>query len=310
MSSTTDHAGWPALDTPGWTDTVATLQLWTQIVGKTRLAYAPMMNHWWQVPFYVTPLGLTTSSIDDGTTTFEVDFDLVHHALRLRDAAGSTSSFPLEPMSVRDFHDRYVELLRGIGVELRILARPVEMAEAIPFAQDEQHHAYDAAWARALSTVLVRADAVFKEFRGAFVGKASPVHFFWGGFDLAVTRFSGRVAPPHPGGIPNVADWVMREAYSHEVSSAGFWPGSPWCPEAAFYSYAYPEPTGFATAEVLPAGSRYDRALGEFILPYAAVRTSPDPAAAIRTFLATTYAAAADLGGWDRTTLERRSSHV
>jgi hypothetical protein len=295
---------WPALDAPGWMDTVTTLHMWSQIVGKTRMQFAPMTNHWWNVAMYVTPRGLTTSPIDCGVTTFEIEFDLVGHALRIRDAARE-DGFALEPMTVRAFHARYVELLRRFGVELHILGRPVEVADAIPFAADDTHHSYDAAWARNFAGALVRADAVLKAFRGGFLGKSSPVHFFWGGFDLAVTRFSGRPAPRHPGGIPNVADWVMHEAYSHEVASCGFWPGSAWYPNAGFYAYAYPEPAGYADARVVPAAAGYDKALGEYVLPYDAVRRSDDPARDVRAFLESTYVAAADLGRWDRASLER-----
>jgi hypothetical protein len=209
-------------------------------------------------------------------------------------------------MPVREFYRRYTALLREHGIAPKMLARPVEVADAVPFADDDTHRSYDRAWIDAFATVLRNADAALKDFRCDFVGKASPVHFFWGGFDLAVTRFSGRKAPPHPGGIPNVADWVMREAYSHEVSSAGFWPGSSWAPEAAFYSYAYPEPDGYATAAIRPAAARYDKTLGEFLLPYDAVRRSADPAGEIRAFLESTYDAAANLGGWDRANLERK----
>jgi hypothetical protein len=296
---------WPDLATPGWTDTEATLHLWTQIVGKTRLALAPMQNHWWQVPLYVTARGLGTSLIENGGRAFEVELDLVAHELRVRDAAGRTPSFPLESISVAEFYRRYREVMRAIDVEVAIMARPVEVPEAIPFAADEQHRTYDRDWVERLFTVLVHSDAILKAFRGEFLGKASPVHFFWGGFDLAVTRFSGRPAPKHGGGIPNCPDWVMHEAYSHEVSSAGFWPGAAWFPEAVFYAYAYPAPDGFASAPVRPAAARYEPALGEFVLPYAAVRTSKDPVGDVRAFLESTYVAAADLAHWDRRALER-----
>jgi len=295
---------WPDLATPGWLDTASTLHMWTQIIGKTRLALEPLINHWWNVPMYVTARGLTTTCIHDGERAFEVELDLVGHALRIHRWEGTTG-FALEPMSVAEFYRRYRALLESIGVRPKILGRPVEVPEAIPFERDEVHHTYDASWATAFATVLLRVDAILKAFRRRFRGKASPVHFFWGGFDLAVTRFSGRPAPRHPGGIPNVADWVMHEAYSHEVSSAGFWPGSAWYPEAAFYSYAYAEPEGFARAEVRPAAAYYETGLGEFILPYAAVRRSADPRADVLAFLQSTYEAAADLARWDRRALER-----
>jgi hypothetical protein len=296
---------WPDLAKPGWLETVQTLQLWSQIVGKTRLASSPMVNHWWQVTLYATPVGLSTSLIHAGERAFEVELDLASSMLRLRDARGRTPSFPLEPMSVAQFYRKYRELLRSIDVELKIHDRPNEVLEAIPFERDEKHSAYDAEWARRFAAALLPIDAVLKEFRGEFLGKSSPVHFFWGAFDLAVTRFSGRSAPPHPGGIPNCPDRVMREAYSHEVSSAGFWPGDARFPEAAFYSYAYPEPAGFADAKVRPAAARYDTTLREHVLPYAAVRSASDPRRELRAFLDSTYEAAAELGQWDRPSLER-----
>jgi hypothetical protein len=297
---------WPDLAREGWMETATTVLLWSQIVGKTRLAHAPPLNHWWHVPLYVTPVGLTTSEMISGQRGFEVELDFVTPALRVRDDRGRVESFRLEPMTVATFYRRYREALRAIGVELAIYPRPVEVVEAIPFAEDEQHGAYDAAWMRDFAAALVVIDDVLKEFRGGFLGKSSPVHFFWGGFDLAVTRFSGRRAPPHPGGVPNCPDHVMLEAYSHEVASAGFGPGDARFPEAAFYAYAYPEPAGFARAPVRPAAARYDAALGEFVLPYAAVRTSDDPRRDLLAFLQSTYDAAADLARWDRRALERQ----
>ena len=298
--------GWPELATPGWLDTTTTLHMWSQIVGKTRMAREPMLNHWWQVPLYVTACGLGTPVLHDGDRAFEIEFDLVRHALRVRDSAGRTPSFPLEPMTVAEFYRRYAATLAEINVELDIWPHPVEVAEAIPFQGDELHRAYDRSWANALFTVLLRTDAILKEFRGGFIGKASPVHFFWGGFDLAVTRFSGRPAPRYAGVIPNCPPWVMIEAYSHEVSSAGFWLGNAQFPEAAFYSYAYPEPEGFANATVKPESARYDGTLREFILPYEAVRRSEHPRRDVQAFLQTTYEAAATLGRWDRKALERQ----
>jgi hypothetical protein len=296
---------WPDLAQPGSSDTVQTVQLWSQIVGNTRLALSPMLNHWWQVPLYVTPVGLGTSLIHAGDRAFEVEMDFVGHALRVRDAEGRTRSFQLEPMSVAVFYARYKDLLASIGVDLHIYGRPVEIPEVIPFAEDETHRSYDAAWMRRFASALLRIDAVFKEFRGAYLGKASPVHFFWGGFDLAVTRFSGRPAPTHPGGVPNCPDRVMVEGYSHEVSSAGFWLGDARFPEAAFYAYAYPEPKGFGDASITPAAAHWDTTMHEFFLPYEAVRRAPDPRRELRAFLDSTYAAAAELGGWDRPALER-----
>ncbi len=295
----------PELGTPGWLQTVETLQMWTQIVGKTRLALEPMLNHWWQVPLYVSAVGLTTPVLYSGDRAFEVELDFVAHVLAIRDANGNAPSIALEPMTVAEFYRRYREALASIGVDVPILARPVEVEPAIPFERDELHHSYDPEWARAFGTALRSVDSIMREFRGAFQGKASPVHFFWGAFDLAVTRFSGRAAPPHPGGIPNCADWVMREAYSHEVSSAGFWPGNAQFPQAAFYSYAYPEPEAFAAATVRPEAAYYDATVHEFILPYEAVRRSADPRRELLAFLQSTYDAAADQGRWDRRALER-----
>ena len=244
--------------------------------------------------------------MERGDRAFEIELDLVRHVLRLRDERGRTPSFPLEPMTVAEFYRRFLELVRSLDIEVRIYRRPVEVSAAIPFDEDQVHASYDRTWAERLHQVLLTSDALLKEFRGLFVGKASPVHFFWGGFDLAATRFSGRTAPPHPGGIPNVGDWVMREAYSHEVISAGFWPGSIDYPEPTFYAYAYPQPAGFEGAAVRPAAARWDTTLREFVLPYHAVRRSSDPAGDVRAFLHSTYAAAADAAGWDRGALERQ----
>ena len=296
---------WPDLAAPNWQATALTMHMWSQIVGKTRLQLAPAQNHWWHVALYVTPVGLTTSVIETGDRAFEIELDLVGHALRVRDARGRTPSFPLEPMPVADFYRRFLEVMRSLDVEVRIYRRPVECVEAIPFDEDQVHRSYDPAWAERLHAVLVRSDAILKEFRGQFVGKASPVHFFWGGFDLAATRFSGRTAPPHPGGAPNVGTWVMREAYSHEVCSAGFWPGAGAYPEPIFYAYAYPQPDGFEQARVRPAAARWDPTLREFVLPYQAVRRSSDPGGDVRAFLDSTYEAAAGAAGWDRRALER-----
>jgi hypothetical protein len=297
---------WPDLDIPGWQRTATSLHLWAQIVGKTRLALADMMNHWWQVPLYVSARGLATSSIPSGGRAFDVELDLIDHRLVVRASDGGIESMELGACALASFYQRYMQRLAALGFEVDIYPVTVEMPERIRLDSDTRECAYDPEWANRFFRALVSADAVLKRFRGRFLGKASPVHFFWGGLDLAVTRFSGRRAPPHPGGIPNVGDWVMREAYSHEVSSAGFWPGDPRFPQAAFYAYAYPEPAGFKDAVVRPSAARYDPSLGEFVLPYTSVRAARDPAADVLDFLQTTYVAAADLAKWDRGGLERQ----
>lgn len=294
-----DISGWPELPSlADWEETLTTVHMWSQVVGKVRLALGPWVNHSWGCPLYVTTRGLTTSPIPHGGRAFSLDFDFVDHALRFHASDGRGDSFALRPMSVADFHGRTMNVLNDAGIEVKLLARPVEVVEAIPFAEDEKHASYDADAVHRFWRALVRADRVFKEFRARFLGKASPVHFFWGAFDLAVTRFSGRTAPKHPGGAPNCADWVMEEAYSHELSSAGFWAG-PGLGEAAFYSYAYPAPDGYSEHAVEPATASYHDGLGEFILPYEAVRTAEDPDAALLAFLQSTYVAAATLGEWD-----------
>jgi hypothetical protein len=300
-----DLDSWPALPLAAWEPTLATLHRWTQIVGKLRLAQSPWTNHSWHVPLYVTPRGLTTSPIPYGDRAFDVSFDLVAHRLLIHTSDAEERVLPLRAQSVADFHAELMAELRGLGLDIPIYGRPCEIEDATPFTQDRQHASYDPEYASRLGRLLVQADRVLKRFRASFVGKASPVHFFWGGFDLAVTRFSGRVAPPHPGGVPNVADWVMREAYSHEVSSAGFWPGGGPHRYPLFYSYAYPEPAGFAAAPLAPGGAFYSAEMREFILPYDVVRESASPEEALLAFLESSYAAAADLGGWDRAALER-----
>lgn len=295
---------WPALPYIGWQDTCTTLHMWTQIVGKIRLAQEPMVNQWWQVPLYVTATGLTTSPMPYQSRSFQIDFDFCHHALVIRTSDPQHKEFPLTPMPVAEFYDRIMQTLRDLGIEIKIWTTPVEVANAIPFEKDQQHKSYDANAAQRFWRVLVQADRLMKQFRAGFIGKVSPVHFFWGSFDLAVTRFSGRTAPPHPGGMPNLGDWVAREAYSHEVSSCGFWPGNGGFGKAAFYSYAYPAPAGFADAELLPPQASFDRTLGEFILDYDIVRLSHDPDAMVLDFLRSTYAAAANAGKWDRAALE------
>jgi hypothetical protein len=290
---------WPELT--AWDETLETFHMWTQVVGKVRLALMPMINHWWQVPLYVSARGLTTSLMPAGATGLEIEFDLVDHVLDIRSTTGARREVALEPRSVASFYEATMAALHDIGVNVRIWPHPVEVVEAIPFDQDEKHHSYDAAAAHRFWLALVSAHKVMVEFRSQFVGKVSPVHFFWGGADLAVTRFSGRRAPKHPGGVPHCPDWVQELAYSHEVSSCGFWPGAG---EGSFYAYAYPQPDGFADAAVSPAAASYDRTLGEFILPYTAVRTASDPERDLLTFFESTYAAAADLAKWDRGALE------
>jgi len=311
VTISTSNGSWPSLPLAEWRDTCATLQLWTQIAGKVRLALAPMANHWWQVPLYVTARGLTTSPMPYRGLAVQIDFDFIDHRLVIATSGGRQSLLALEPRSTADFYRAVMSQLSALGIDVAIWTMPVEIADAIPFEQDRIHGAYDPDCAHRFWQILVHADRVLKEFRGRFLGKASPVHFFWGSFDLAVTRFSGRAAPPHPGTAPNLANWVMREAYSHEVSSCGFWPGNSGTTgavinEAMFYSYAYPSPSGFGQARVTPAAAHWSEALGEFMLPYEAVRQSATPDAMLLEFLESSYAAAADLGHWDRTALERR----
>ncbi len=305
--SSGENPAWPALDIPGSVETIASLMLWGQIVGKTRLALCPPINHWWHVTFYVSARGLTTSPMPFRGRVFDIELDFVDHRLVARSSDGAIESMELRERSLSDFYRGYVERLRRLGIELSLLPYSVEMPERVRLDQDSRICHYDADWANRFLRALLAADQVLKGFRGRFRGKASPVHFFWGAFDLATTRFSGRAAPPHPGGVPNVGAWVMRESYSEELASAGFWPGDARFPEAAFYAYAYPEPPGYKAAAVRPAAARYDPSLGEFVLPYAAVRDLPDPSTEILAFLETTYEAAADLGRWDRRLLERRA---
>jgi hypothetical protein len=295
---------WPELPYGAWKDTCATLHLWTQVVGKIRLACTPWLNHSWHVPLYVTARGLTTSPIPYRDRTFAIEFDFARHALDIAVSDGVRKEIALAPRAVADFYALVMAALAELRIPVRISELPSEIADAIPFGSDRTHGAYDADYAQRFWRVLVFADRVFKRFRTGFIGKASPVHFFWGSFDLAVTRFSGRRAPLHPGGVPGLADAVVREAYSHEVSSAGFWPGGGAIDYAAFYSYAYPEPDGFRTSTVEPAAATFNAALGEFLLPYDAVRTAPDPEAALLAFLDSTYAADADAAKWDRAALE------
>jgi len=300
-----DSETWPRLDFADWSDTCATLHLWTQVVGKIRLKLAPMVNHWWQATLYVTARGLTTSAMPYRNLYVQIEFDFVDHLLLLRTSDGPVERFALAPMSVADFYNEVMRRLRSLGVDLHIWTMPSEIPDAIPFDQDRQHASYDADAAQRFWRQLVQADRLLHQFRSSFLGKCSPVHFFWGSFDMAVTRFSGRTAPPMDRGAPNVGAWVMREAYSHEVSSCGFWPGNGGFGRAAFYSYAYPEPDGFAQAPVRSAGAYYDDGLKQFILPYEAVRTAANSDVAVLDFLQTTYQACADRAGWDRKALER-----
>ncbi len=267
---------WPELPYDDWRDTAVTLQLWTQVVGKVRLALTPWVNHGWQVPLYVSARGLTTSPIPAGGDILEIEFDFIAHRLVARSSTGGEDGFPMEPRTVADFYRRVIALLDGLGVTVAINEMPNEVADPIRFSQDTVHRSFDAEAVHRFWRALVQADRVFRLFRTGFLGKVSPVHFFWGSFDLAVTRFSGRPAPRHPGGIPGLPDAVTREAYSHEVSSAGFWPGSAAYPHAAFYSYAYPEPPGFRDRQV-PAGASFDPGLGEFVLPYDTAVRAPPP---------------------------------
>ncbi len=296
---------WPELPFEDWSDTAATLHMWTQIAGKIRLARTPWTNHSWHVPLYVTSCGLGTSLIPYDARAFELDFDLLDHQLRIHTTDGSKRSIPLRARPVSDFYREFLDALSELGFDIRIHTTPSEVADAIPFERDTEHHHYDREFATRFWRALVQIDRVFKEFRSRFVGKCSPVHFFWGSFDLAVTRFSGREAPPHPGGVPNFPDWVAREAYSHEVSSAGFWPGGGGVDIPAFYSYAYPAPDGFAAARVSPSGAYYSHELGEFLLPYDEVREAASPDEVLLDFLQSTYEAAADNAKWDRDALER-----
>ena len=298
---------WPPLELRDWSATCDTLHMWTQIVGKTRLALAPAENHWWHVCLYVTPRGLTTSAIPNGDSTFAVDFDFIDHRLYVRTSAGMTRELALRPRTVADFFADYRDTLRSSGITPRMRGVPVEVETAIPFAEDTQHRSYDAESVTRWWRILLACDRVFKRFRGGFVGKASPVHFFWGSFDLATTRFSGRRAPPHPGGAPNCPDYVMREAYSHECSSVGFWPGRGAVAEPAFYAYAYPEPSGYSDRGVRPEGAFYSRELREFVLPYEVVRRAKSPDETLLAFCESTYDVAADLGHWDRDALDRRA---
>ncbi len=297
---------WPRLDYSAWADTCATLHLWTQVVGKIRLALAPRTNHWWAVVLYVTARGLTTSPMPYQGRALQIDFDFIDHELILRMSDGRMERVALAPRSVADFYAEVMRRLRSLGIDVHIWTMPVEIPDAIPFDTDHVHKSYDAAAANLFWRQLLDMHRVFTIFRARFLGKCSPVHFFWGGFDMAVTRFSGRAAPPTQRSAPNVGLWVMQEAYSQELCSAGFWPGTGGYGNAAFYSYAYPEPEGFAQAKV--AGASYDSALGLFALPYDTVATSTSPDETLLNFLQATYEAAANGAKWDRAALERRAT--
>lgn len=305
------NRAWPRLRVEDWTATRDTLHMWTQIVGKVRLAQSPLLNHWWQVTLYVSPRGLTTGAIPHGNRLFDMEFDFVDHELFIRASDGGLQRLRLQAEPVAEFYHQTVWALDQLGIRPRFQARPNEVDPAIPFDQDTEHASYDPDAARLFWGQLVQASRVMADFRSHFVGKVSPVHFFWGAMDLACTRFSGRPAPEHPGGAPNCGDWVMVEGYSHELSSCGFWPGGG--DEGAFYAYAYPEPHGFSDYPVGPEAAYYSVENGQFLLPYEAVRSAEDPDRALLQFLHTSYEAAADLGGWDRAALEddpRRWDHL
>lgn len=301
---------WPAIPYADWADSCTTLHLWTQIVGKVRVARTPWMNHSWHSTLHLTATGLTTTPVPAGEGTVQVELDLLGHRLRVASSTGAEAGFGLVPMSVADFHDRVLSALEKVGAPTEIHPLPNEVEAPVPFAQDRENASYDREAVERFFRALSSADRVFKRFRSRYLGKSSPVHFFWGSFDLAVTRFTGREAPPHPGGIPNLPDWITREAYSHEVSSAGFWPGGPPHPHPIFYSYAYPTPEGFSDARVRPDAATWSTELGEFVLPYEAVRTAPDPEAVLLDFLQDSWEAAAEAGGWDREGLEWDGSQV
>ena len=297
---------WPELNYADWKDTCATLHMWTQIVGKIRLTLTPWTNHSWHVTLYVTSRGLGTSPIPYGNEIFEIYFDFIDHKLLVLKSDGALKTIELKPQTVADFYKAVMSALSELKLPVKIDMVPNEIVNPIPFDQDEQHRAYDPEYANRFWRVLVQADRVFKEFRSRFCGKCSPVHFFWGSFDFAVTRFSGRAAPPHPGGIPHLPDAITREAYSQEVSSLGFWPGADVMPQAIFYSYAYPEPAGIAQAKIQPDAASYNPQLREFVLPYEAVRTAKSGDETLLEFAQSTYDAASILGKWERAALEEK----
>jgi hypothetical protein len=295
---------WPALPFSEWQDTATTLHMWTQIVGKIRLTLSPWTNHSWHVTLYVTSRGLTTSPIPHGLRTFEINFDFIDHQLQIDTSEGERRTIELKPRSVADFYSAVMNTLDELQLSVTLNKAPNEIQNPIPFDEDEEHRSYDRQYANRFWRVLVQSDRVFKKFRSRFCGKCSPVHFFWGSFDLAVTRFSGRQAPPHPGGIPHLPDAITREAYSQEVSSLGFWPGNAVAPTPIFYSYAYPEPPGFVEAKVEPATAFYEAKFKEFMLPYDIVRAEEKPDEVLLEFAESTYDAASSLGKWDRAALQ------
>ena len=298
-----ESSTWPNLSIADWKDTCATLHLWTQIVGKIRTAQMPWTNHSWHVTLYVTPRGLTTLAMPCQGGSFQIDFDFVDHQLVLESSKGAIETIALEPMTVADFYHRVSDVLKRMDIEIDFHGTPNEVDPAIPFAQDTEHHSYDSGSVDRFRQALLLSDQVMKVFRARFIGKCSPVHFFWGSFDLAVTRFSGRPAPEHPGGFPNMPDWITREAYSHEVSSCGFWPGGNG-QEAMFYAYASPAPDGFDKQPVQPEAASYSNEMGEFVLPYEAIRQSSQPEVDLLAFFQSSYEAAAETGNWDRESLE------
>ena len=299
---------WPDLPLAAWSETCDTLHLWTQIVGKVRIALTPLVNHWWNATFLVTARGLVAPAMPYCGRTVDVIFDFATHRLVIETSDGRVEGFALEPMAVADFYSEFMQRLSRLGIEVHIWTMPSEIENAIPFERDRVHAQYDRLYAQKFWLALLQANRVMNEFRASFIGKASPVHFFWGSFDLAVTRFSGRTAPPPKGATPNVASWVMAEAYSHEVSSCGFWPGNGGYGRAAFYVYAYPEPAGYGDTHLATTDAFYDEGLGQFILPYDAVHRASDPDKLLLGFLQETYVAAAELANWDRKALEREGA--
>ncbi len=304
-----NRENWPELSFPEGNETYQTIHLWTQIAGKIKLRSLPWINHAWHVTLLISPSGLTTGNLPFAEKHFQINFDFIQHELQVLTSAGEQKSFSLLNLSVASFYENIMGALNELGIQIKINLIPNELEIVLPFDKDEQHRTYQPAVASNLHWALLKTNEVFTQFRAEFIGKCSPVHFFWGSFDLAVTRFSGREAPPHPGGIPNLPDWVAQEAYSHEVSSCGFWPGSEAVPFAAFYSYIYPEPPGFKTAVVQPEGAYYHPDLGEYILPYQVVQQAANPREALLDFLRSTYQAAADTAKWDRSRLEKQHKY-
>ena len=302
----TDRTIWPDLPLAAWSETCDTLHLWTQIVGKVRIAVTPIVNHWWNATFLVTARGLAAPAMSHAGQTFDVIFDFLNHRLVIETSAGRLESVALKAIPVADFYNEFMQRLHRLGIDVHIRTMPSELENAIPFDRDRVHAQYDPIYAQKFWLALLQANRVLNEFRARFIGKASPVHFFWGSFDLAATRFSGRTALPPKGSTPNVANWVVAESYSHEVSSCGFWPGNGGYGRAAFFVYAYPEPTGYGDTRLGTPEAFYDTGLGQFILPYDAVRQAADPDRLLLGFLQETYEAAAELAKWDRETLERK----